>query len=190
MQGHALFAAGQEGGAFELLARKVRSGDPGNVEAQAARRYWRLLFGAEFSRDRRAEGANALLNYGYTVLRAVASRALCASGLHPTSGIFHANRANAFALADDIMEPFRPFVDVLVLRLTQDGTVEVDGEAKRRLAAISSVDLRMGDGTVSPPGVAVQRLSHSLAVSFEGGRAALDLPAGFAPVRQPEEADA
>lgn len=70
------------------------------------------MFGKEFARDQKADGANALLNYGYTVLRAFASRAICASGLHPTIGVFHANRANSFALADDLMEPFRPIVDL------------------------------------------------------------------------------
>lgn len=178
MQGRALSTAGREGGAFELLARKVRSGDPDNVEAQAARRYWKTMFGREFSRDRQAEGVNALLNYGYTVLRATASRALCASGLHPTVGIFHANRANAFALADDIMEPFRPMVDLSVLQLVNEGVDEVTGEAKQCLASIVSLDLRMTDGTVSPLGVAVQRLSQSLAASFETGRPSLDLPIG------------
>src|SRR5690606_35568621 len=98
--------------------------------------------------------------------------------------------ANAFALADDIMEPFRPFVDMLVLQLIQQGIGEVDGEAKRRLATITSLDLTMGDGTVSPLGVAVQKMSQSLAASFENGRAGLDLPKGFAPARQPAEAEA
>lgn len=111
MQGEVLARNGKEGGAFDLLARKVRSGDPDNVEAQAARRYWKLLFGPDFTRDQDGGDRNGLLNYGYTVLRAVVARAICAAGLHPTIGIFHANRANAFALADDLMEPYRPLVD-------------------------------------------------------------------------------
>lgn len=120
MQGQVLAANGKEAGAFDMLARKVRSGDPDNIEAQAARRYWKSLFGTDFYRDPNADGANALLNYGYTVLRALVSRAICASGLHPTIGIFHSNRANAFALADDLMEPYRPLVDQLVFNLSRN----------------------------------------------------------------------
>lgn len=107
MQAAILDANGAEAGAFDLLARKVRSGDPENVEAQAARRYWPLLFGEDFRRDRAQDGINSLLNYGYTVMRAILSRAIIAAGLHPTIGIHHHNKSNAFALADDLIEPFR-----------------------------------------------------------------------------------
>ncbi|MGB3388710.1 MAG: type II CRISPR-associated endonuclease Cas1 [Pseudaminobacter sp.] len=176
MQGHVLSLAGKEAGAFDLLARKVRSGDPDNIEAQAARRYWKALFGPSFSRDRTAEGANALLNYGYTVLRATVSRAVCAAGLHPTIGVFHANRANAFALSDDLMEPYRPLVDHLVLGMVAQENVEVTSEAKRGLTAITTLDLENGDGTVSPLGVQVQRFVHSVATSFETGNVAIALP--------------
>ena len=99
------------------IARQVRSGDPENKEAQAARKYWKSLFGTAFKRDIAHEGINNLLNYGYIVLRALVSRAICASGLHPTLGVFHSHRANAFALADDLMEPYRPFVDRMVFHL-------------------------------------------------------------------------
>jgi CRISPR-associated protein Cas1 len=176
MQGEVLAFTGREGGAFEMLARKVRSGDPGNVEAQAARRYWKALFGPGFSRDREAEGVNALLNYGYAVLRAIVSRAVCASGLHPTLGVFHSNRANAFALADDLMEPFRPIVDLLAMRLTESGCLEVSADAKAELAKLSAVDLLMPDATVSPLGVAVQKLTQSLADAYEAGAPRLVLP--------------
>lgn len=182
MQGEALAFTGKEAGAFELLARKVRSGDPENVEAQAARRYWKVMFGKEFSRDRQADGANGLLNYGYTVLRAIASRAICASGLHPTIGVFHTNRTNAFALADDLMEPFRPMVDLLVHALLIDHIGEISSEAKRRLAAVGAKDLAMPDGTTSPLSIAMQRLAHSIATSFETHRPLVELP--VRPVRQ------
>ncbi len=182
MQGHVLAANGREAGAFDFMARKVRSGDPDNVEAQAARRYWKALFGPDFSRDRNAEGANALLNYGYTVLRAVVSRAICAAGLHPTIGVFHANRANAFALADDLMEPYRPFVDQVVLDLLAEGNAEVSPDAKRALTALTTLDVENGDGTVSPLSVQVQRFVHSVATSFETGIADISLP--VRPVRQ------
>lgn len=192
MQGYVLSMAGKEAGAFDLLARKVRSGDPDNVEAQAARRYWKALFGPDFSRDRDADGANALLNYGYTVLRAVVSRAICAAGLHPTIGVFHANRANAFALSDDLMEPYRPLVDRLVLDLVAKGTAELTGAAKRELAGITTLDLESEDGTVSPLGVQVQRFVHSVATSFETGLVAMVLPGrpSRAPLLRADEAEA
>ncbi|MFU0504223.1 type II CRISPR-associated endonuclease Cas1 [Pseudaminobacter sp. NGMCC 1.201702] len=181
MQGYVLSWAGKEAGAFDLLARKVRSGDPDNIEAQAARRYWKALLGSDFSRDRTADGANALLNYGYTVLRAVISRAICAAGLHPTIGVFHANRANAFALSDDLMEPYRPLVDRIVFELVSSGHVELTSDAKRRLASIATLDLDNGDGTVSPLSLQAQRFVHSVAVSFETGRVEIALPGKPAP---------
>lgn len=187
MQGEALRLAGHEYGAFDLLERKVRSGDPQNIEAQAARRYWRAMFGATFTRDRGAGGVNSLLNYGYTVLRAIASRAVCASGLHPSVGIFHVNRVNTFALADDVMEPFRPVVDLMVLDIAKGGTRDVDADAKRMLARVASVDVQVADETVSPLGVAMQKLTHSLAASFEGRKADLLLP--LRPVRLRREDD-
>lgn len=94
------------------LASKVRSGDPANVEAQAAKRYWAAMFmGIEFRRDPDAMGVNSYLNYGYAVLRSMTARSICAAGLHPGLGLHHHNRYDAFALADDLMEPFRPLVD-------------------------------------------------------------------------------
>ncbi len=95
----------------------IRSGDPSNVEAQAARRYWSALFGTDFRRDRNAAGHNRMLNYGYAVLRAATSRAIVAAGLHPTIGLHHHNKYNPFCLADDVMEPYRPFVDRAVSSL-------------------------------------------------------------------------
>ncbi len=177
MQGEALAAVGKEGGAFEFLARKVRSGDPENVEAQAARRYWKAMFGPDFARDKGAAGINSLLNYGYTVLRAIVSRSICASGLHPTVGVFHANRMNAFALSDDLMEPFRPLVDLLVARLLVEGMTDVSPPAKARLATIMTLDVEAFDATVSPLSVAVQRMTHSLAKSLETGLSAIEVPA-------------
>lgn len=121
------------------MARRVGSGDPQNVEGQAARRYWTCLFPDQpkFVRDRNLPGRNALLNYGYAVLRAVAARAVCGAGLHPSFGIHHHNRYDAFALADDLMEPFRPIVDRAVARLTAppDENRELDPETKRALYA-------------------------------------------------------
>ena len=169
MQGSLLAAHGMaEAGAFSLLARRVRSGDPENVEAQAARRYWPALMGPAFRRDRDAPGANALLNYGYAVMRATVARAVIAAGLHPTIGIHHANRGNAFALADDLVEPFRPLVDALVLSMRDAGVGALDPAVKRRFARLIAFDLRVG-GEASPVSVAATRLAQSLARSFQTG---------------------
>jgi CRISPR-associated protein Cas1 len=115
------------------MAARVRSGDPDNLEAQAARIYWQALFGKDasaepFRRDPEGEGINAHLNYGYAVLRAIVARALCASGLHPSLGVHHHNRYDTFCLADDLMEPFRPLVDRVVARLRLSGLPSSDEE--------------------------------------------------------------
>ncbi|MCA9061130.1 MAG: type II CRISPR-associated endonuclease Cas1 [Planctomycetaceae bacterium] len=111
---------GRDHGLTPLLAQ-VRSGDPTNVEARAARMYWTALLGKDFRRDRGAEDINAMLNYGYAILRAAMARAVCAAGLHPSVGLHHQNQYNAWCLADDMMEPFRPCVDRVVYRLSQGG---------------------------------------------------------------------
>lgn len=175
MQGALLAATGAAGaGAFDLLARRVRSGDPDNIEAQAARRYWPALMGESFRRDRDSGGANALLNYGYAVMRATLARAVVAAGLHPTIGIHHANRGNAFALADDLVEPFRPLIDALVVAMVAEGVVVLDPALKRRFARLIALDLRVA-GETSPASVAAGRLAQSLARSFETGTPELAL---------------
>lgn len=175
MQGSLLAAHNRPGAAaFDLLARRVRSGDPDNLEAQAARRYWPALMGSGFRRDRAQAGANALLNYGYAVMRATAARAVIAAGLHPTIGIHHANRGNAFALADDLVEPFRPLIDALVVAMLGQGVEMLDPALKRRFAKLIAFDLRVA-GEVSPVSVAAQRLAKSLARSFETGTPQLAL---------------
>lgn len=108
---------------LRLLIPKVASGDPQNVEARAAAIYWKHLFRVPFLRDRTASDSNILLNYGYSVLRAMTARACCAAGLHPTIGINHHNRFDPFCLADDLMEPFRPVVDRGVRNLNPDNRV-------------------------------------------------------------------
>ncbi len=175
MQAGALRAHNQPDAALLRMAKAVKSGDPDNLEAQAARRYWPLLMGKDFRRDHRADGANALLNYGYTVLRAATARAIIGAGLHPTIGLHHANRGNAFALADDLMEPFRPLVDCAVKGLLWQGIEQVTPEAKQALARLIAYDLDFGD-TRSPLRVALEKLTFSLATSFEQGKAALHLP--------------
>ena len=110
---------GDDSGLATLLPL-VRSGDPTNVEARAARRYWTALFGSDFRRDRQAADHNRLLNYGYAILRAATARAVCAAGLHPSVGLHHHNRYNSWCLADDLMEPYRPMVDRAVTRITSE----------------------------------------------------------------------
>jgi CRISPR-associated protein Cas1 len=184
-QGAVLERSGKPDGAFDMLARKVRSGDPENIEAQAARRYWPLLMGADFRRDRDAAGANAMLNYGYTVLRAGVARAVVATGLHPSLGIHHANRGNAMCLVDDLMEPFRPLVDFVVARLVASGEASVTTSAKRSLATLLSLDMATERGT-TPVATCLERLALSLAIAFETGKPVLDLPAAVLPMELPE----
>lgn len=175
MQGSLLSVRGAAGAeAFPLIARRVKSGDSENLEAQAARRYWPSLMGTAFRRDRDASGANALLNYGYVVMRASVARAVVAAGLHPTIGLNHANRGNAFALADDLVEPFRPLVDALVAGMTAEGVDELDTSRKRRFARLIAFDLNVA-GEASPVSMAAVRLAQSLARAFETGRPNLQL---------------
>lgn len=110
-QARVLKEAGKDDAGLTALAARVRSGDPDNFEAQGAQRYWPKLFGKEFRRDRGADGTNALLNYGYAIVRAACARSLVASGLVPSLGVWHRNRSNPFCLADDLLEPWRPIVD-------------------------------------------------------------------------------
>lgn len=165
-QAAVLESRGLSADAFDMLARRIRSGDPDNVEAQAARRYWPLLMGENFRRDRAAGGINGLLNYGYTVLRSLLARSVVAAGLHPSIGIHHANRGNAFALADDLIEPFRPLVDVVTVQLVARGCSDVTPEAKRAFAGLIAVDIPGEAGTTTVSGAAV-RLAQSLSRCFE-----------------------
>lgn len=181
-QAAVLESRGLSASAFDTLARKVRSGDPENVEAQAARRYWPLLLGDDFRRDREAAGANALLNYGYAILRSLCARAVVAAGLHPSIGIHHSNRGNAFALADDLVEPFRPLVDVLVVRMLAEGTTTLSPNAKRAFAGLIALDIPGADGTTTVS-MAALRLTQSLANCFQSGRVSdLVLPAPPSPL--------
>lgn len=175
MQAAALAAMGQPSAPLERIARAVQSGDTGNAEAQAARLYWPMMMGKAFRRDADLPDINALLNYGYTVLRAATARAVVAAGLHPTIGLFHSNRANAFALADDLMEPFRALVDLTARAIAESSGPEVTPPAKRRLAEIIALDLPL-TGETSPVSVTLSRLAISLAQSFETKRLALALP--------------
>ena len=156
---------------MQVWANDVRSGDPDNLEARAAVYYWKSLFGhiPLFIRDREGVSPNNLLNYGYAILRAVVARALVASGLLPTLGIHHHNRYNAYCLADDIMEPYRPYVDRLVYFITEQyGTdVELSKDIKAELLSIPSLDIVIG-GKRSPLMVGVAQPTASLYKCFSG----------------------
>lgn len=154
-----------------VWAGDVKSGDSDNLEGRAAAYYWRNLFPdiLGFTRDREGVPPNNLLNYGYAILRAVVARALVGSGLLPTLGIHHHNRYNAYCLADDIMEPYRPYVDALVCRLVADGhiTEELTVELKRELLQIPTLDV-MINGKRSPLMVAISTTTASLQKCYAG----------------------
>jgi len=163
---------GIPGDVLREYAKNVRSGDPDNLEARGAVHYWRHLFPAHlaFTRQRNGDPPNNLLNYGYAILRAVVARSLVGSGLLPTLGIHHRNKYNAYCLADDIMEPYRPFVDQLVLELVVKEKIvpaELTTYLKGQLLQIPAGDVLL-DGKKSPLFVAVQRTTASLAQCFQG----------------------
>ena len=162
-------------GSVKAMARRVRSGDPDNVEAQAARKYWPLLFGDDFRRDRYGGGPNPFLNYGYTVLRAAVARAVVAAGLHPSLGIHHHNRLNPMCMVDDLMEPFRPFVDYTSVRLVAESKKELTPESKQALAEVLTLDMHTERGT-TPLQTCIERAAQSLAQSFEAGKPSLVFP--------------
>jgi CRISPR-associated protein Cas1 len=139
----------------------VKSGDSDNREGLAARIYWNCLFGNDFIRDRNLPGINALLNYGYTILRSATARALMGSGLLPSIGIFHHNRSNAFPLADDILEPYRPYVDEIVYRMHHEGMIELNREAKASLLHILTCDTHFAK-IIRPLSVALTMTAASL----------------------------
>ncbi|MCC7395153.1 MAG: type II CRISPR-associated endonuclease Cas1 [Sphingomonadaceae bacterium] len=172
---------GQDGG-LGPMARRVRSGDPDNLEAQAAQRYWPLLFGKDFRRDRDAGGANALLNYGYAVVRAAIARSIVASGLIPSLGVFHKNRANPFCLADDLLEAYRPYVDWRVRLLLDErgGKAPATLEREEKAALLSLFnETVMITARRNPMLVAIQLSAASLARVLTGDGKALALPAGL-----------
>ena len=151
-------------------AKEVRSGDADNMEARAAAFYWRNVFhDPNFVRGQEGDPPNNLLNYGYAIVRAIIARALVAAGLLPTLGIHHHNRYNAYCLADDIMEPYRPFVDKLVIAVMKrhEDITSLTTEIKRDLLSISTADVLI-DGHRSPLMVAAQTTANSVQKCFVG----------------------
>ncbi len=161
---------------LEVLATRVTSGDRTNVEGQAAAYYWPQLFDG-FIRDRYGEVPNNLLNYGYAILRSLVARALVSSGLLLTLGMHHKNQYNAFCLADDVMEPFRPFVDLLVYDMFVHDEINtfLSKESKRRLLSLCSMDAHFGKKR-SPLMVGVSHTSSSLYQCYKGKRRKIKYP--------------
>ncbi|MFI4859346.1 MAG: type II CRISPR-associated endonuclease Cas1 [Phycisphaerales bacterium JB063] len=164
------------------LAGEVKSGDTSNVEAQAAKVYWaawRQFGGPELHgwyRDKDGtDPLNAHLNYGYAILRAAVARALVAAGLHPALGLHHQNRANAFCLADDLMEPFRPLIDREAIALIREGREQLDQSNKARLLALLTAECVMDDQS-GPLMVQLHRMTASLVRCLSGEDRQLAIP--------------
>lgn len=162
--------------ALKPYYQNVKSGDSDNREGLASRIYWPLLMGSDFRREREGVPPNQMLNYGYSILRAAVARALIGSGLYPAFGLFHRNRYNAFPLADDVMEPYRPFVDEIVYHLFFDGaTSELDKRSKGELLRILFADVKLGKLTRSLE-VALSMTTASLLKVLKGEQEKLVLP--------------
>ena len=169
-------------GGLAPMARRVRSGDPDNLEAQAAQRYWPRLFGKTFRRDREAEGVNALLNYGYAVVRAAVARGVVAAGLIPSLGVHHRHRGNPFCLADDLLEPYRPYVDWRVRQMVgEDGESAPDlaeRETRAELLSLLNETVLVG-GRREPLLLALHTSAASLCRALTGRDRTLALPEGL-----------
>lgn len=171
-----LNSLGKNGDALKPYYLNVKSGDTDNREGAAAREYWSQIFDEGFRREREGLPPNNLLNYGYTILRAAVARALVGSGLYPAFGVFHRNRYNAFPLADDVMEPYRPFVDEIVYHLYYDGAVtELNNDSKGKLLRVLFADVKMGKVT-RPLENALSLTTASLLKVFKGDTDKLSLP--------------
>ena len=175
-QGDVLKASQSHDYGLYAMANRVRSGDPDNLEAQAAQRYWPKLMGKSFRRDRFGAFPNAILNFGYAVTRSAVARALCSSGLHPALGIFHHNRNNNFSLADDLIEVWRPFVDFRVWKIINENTTEeLNKNHKQAILSLMNETVTLPDGDL-PMHLAIGRMASSLASSFDGHKNMLHLP--------------
>jgi CRISPR-associated protein Cas1 len=159
---------------MDSYARRVRSGDPENLEGQAAAFYFTQLFGHGFHRAEE-RWANAALDYGYAVLRGAIARGLVAHGLHPPIGLFHASEQNAFNLADDLIEPFRPLVDLYVAKHPASTEGDLAPQDKAALVALLNVDVGMLQGKMSALS-AIEYAVESLARLYEQDESTLELP--------------
>ena len=166
---------GKDGDILKPLYMNVKSGDSDNREGIAAKLYWSELFGKGFVRSREGAEPNNMLNYGYTLLRAAVARALMGSGLFPAFGIFHRNRYNAFPLADDIMEPYRPYVDEIVYALYTNGERELTKDVKAQILSLLFADTVFGKIT-KPLEVGLTTTTASLAKCFNGEQKKISYP--------------
>lgn len=163
---------------LKFLVQRVRSGDSDNKEAQAAKIYWHALFGKNFYRNTEENGINVFLNYGYAIVRAICARAVCASGLLPMFGVHHHNQYNAFCLADDIMEPFRPFVDCLVYEQIKNKEREelyLTPQDKRHISTILQSPLYINEEESTLMPIAL-KVAQAIYKSYETKRAIINYP--------------
>jgi CRISPR-associated protein Cas1 len=169
--------ADADGSGLRYMARQVKSGDTTNEEAQAAKQYWGLLFGDDFYRRRHGPAPNNMLNYGYAILRAGVARSLMGSGLLPTLGIHHHNKYNSYCLADDVMEPYRPYVDQTVWELDESGQAgeELTPDLKKKLLTVLSCDIIINDKK-RPLMVGLTETTASLARCFKGEQRKIKYP--------------
>lgn len=175
MQASALSLVDGPETALRRMVQKVSPGDAGHVEGQAARLYWPALMGQGFRRDPDADGANALLNYGYAIVRAMVARHLMGAGLHPGLPLNHANEGNPMRLVDDLMEPFRPLVDAVVHQMLGLGWSTVDARTKERLGLLPATSIPTADGR-SPLTLVCERWCQSLAAVYLSERRELAFP--------------
>ena len=163
------------------LSYAVRSGDPDNREGMAAQAYWPLLFGKTFRRDRTLAGTNSMLNYGYAVLRAATARAIVSSGLHPSLSVHHRSGGDPLALADDLMEPFRPTIDLCIYERLLEGATTVEESRNQIVDCLSALfETKTGN---SPLSQVLVRLAQSTAKSFGNGKVNLTFPSQLLPQR-------
>ena len=175
-QASLLNSIGEEGNVLKPFYMNVRSGDADNREGIAARIYFQHLFGDGFVRNRDEPGINALLNYGYAILRAATCRAIVSSGLLPAIGIHHHNRSNAYPLADDLMEPFRPFVDGVVYDLAMRGEMELSKDVKGELISVLYADT-MYEKTKRPLSVGLSMTTASMVKCLSKELSTISMPA-------------
>ncbi len=174
-QADVLSSIGMNGDILKVFFANVKSGDSDNREGIAARVYWKELFGGGFKRERNGLPPNSLLNYGYSILRAATARALLGSGLLPNLGIFHKSRYNAFPLADDIMEPYRPYVDEIVFHLYSKGITELNKDSKSEILRLLNCDVNIGK-VKRPLQIALTITTASLVKYYNGEIKKLSLP--------------
>lgn len=175
-QAAALDAVGKDGSVLSFYYNNVKSGDSDNREGLAAKMFWKEFFDFDFFRNQNGDDVtNAMLNYGYSILRAAMSRAIVGSGLSLAYGVFHRNRYNAFPLADDLMEPYRPYVDLCVHEILDGGVSELNKEAKIKLLQVLTTDVEIGD-TIRPLELALSFTTSSVVKYYNGEAKQILLP--------------